>query len=234
MDESKVVVTPNWVDDRLFTECDARDRDTARDRCGWDDAFVYLFAGNLGLVQGLDTVLRAAALVPAETNLKVVFLGDGADRTRLERLAADLRLGRRVEFRDPVPADQMRPYLAAADALLVHLRRSPLSRLVIPTKTLSYLAAGRPILMAMEGAAADLVSAAGAGMVVGPDGPGELADAMIQLSQLPEEKRRQMGGRGRAFVRERFAKENVIGQSRVHPRGSSRAGSVRWVDTGPS
>ena len=104
------------------------------------------------------------------------------------------------------------PFLAAADALLVHLRRSELSRWVIPTKTLAYLAAGKPVLMAMEGAAADLVSEAGAGVIVPSDDPGQLVDALRNLAAMSPAERDAYGQAGRSFLQKTMTKQIVVPQ----------------------
>jgi glycosyltransferase involved in cell wall biosynthesis len=107
---------------------------------------------------------------------------------------------------------EMPRFMAAADVLLVHLKRSDLCAWVIPTKTLAYLAAGRPIVMAMEGAAADLVVEAGAGTVVPPDEPKALADEVRRIAALPEKDRDAYGAAGKAFLQRTMTKARVIPQ----------------------
>jgi glycosyltransferase involved in cell wall biosynthesis len=119
---------------------------------------------------------------------------------------------RRLQFIDRQPVERINTFLAAADALLVHLKKSELSHFVIPTKTLAYMATGRPILMAMEGAAADLVQAAGAGIAIAPGEPDRLAAESLALSQLSSEARDAMGQRGRSYLHAHLSKERVIPQ----------------------
>jgi glycosyltransferase involved in cell wall biosynthesis len=202
----------HWVDERQFEQADAESARAVRAAHGWQDRFVVLFAGNIGLVQGLETVLRAACQLQAGGQILIAFVGDGTDKARLQALADSLRLRDRVQFIDRQPAETMPGFMAAADALLVHLKQSELSHYVIPTKTLSYLAAGRPILMAMEGAAAQLVREAQAGMVVPPEDPGALAEAVRALCALPFAERSAIGRRGRDYLRANFARPRVIDQ----------------------
>jgi glycosyltransferase involved in cell wall biosynthesis len=206
----KVSVMPHWVDESAFGEAGDDERRAARRDLGWGDDFVVLFAGNLGLVQGLDSVIRAAAELPRGGGIRVVLMGDGADKDRLESLAAELDVADRVQFVPRQPVSAMPMMMAAADALLVHLRRSELSRWVIPSKTLSYLAAGRPIVMAMEGAAADLVAAAEAGVVIPPDDPPLLARTLIELRDMSRQERDAYGIRGRAYLRANLTKQQIL------------------------
>jgi len=205
----RVTALPQWVDDRAFDTPDAASVAAARATCGDDGRFLVLFTGNIGLVQGLETVVDAAALL-RDAGTRVVFVGDGADRARLEARVRELALESVVGFVDRRPASDMPAFMAAADALLVHLRASELSRLVIPSKTGTYLASGRPIVMAMEGAAADLVREAGAGICVEAANPGALANAIRELMAMPDAERAAMGARGTAYARAHLTRDVLI------------------------
>jgi glycosyltransferase involved in cell wall biosynthesis len=117
-----------------------------------------------------------------------------------------------VQFVERQPLHAMPEMMAAADALLVHLRRSDISQWVIPTKTLAYLAAGRPIIMATEGAAADLIAEAGAGTLVPSSDPAALASELRRLVSAPAEELRGYGERGRAHLEKSFSKTRVAAE----------------------
>jgi len=91
--------------------------------------------------------------------------------------------------------------LQLADVLLVHLKGDPLFRITIPSKTQAYLAAGKPILMGVDGDARDLVDLAGAGVSCSPENPDDIARAVIELFSLPLAEREDMGRRGSEFYR---------------------------------
>lgn len=211
----KVSVMPHWIDTTPFLSLDPTTRQSVRAKHNWDGRFVLLFAGNLGIVQGLDTILRAADLLRARPEMLFVFVGDGADKARLQELTKSLALGATVQFVDRQPAERMPAYMAAADALIVHLKASPLSKYVIPTKTPSYIASGTPIIMAMEGAAARLVEEAGAGRTVQPGDPAALASAIRELAGLSAEERTAMARRGPAYVSQHLSMDVVIPQYRA-------------------
>jgi len=209
---TKVSVLPHWVSDTMLTAVGEETREETRRGLCWQGRFVALFAGNLGLLQGLDTLVEAATHLAAHERILIVMAGGGVDAPRLKAMAAAAGLGRTVQFLDARPGAEMPALLAAADLLLVHLKKAKLSHYVIPSKTLAYLAAGRPVLMAMEGAAADLVREAGAGAVVAAEAPLPLARAVLDISQRSAAERREMGQRGREFLRAHFSQDVVIPQ----------------------
>jgi len=209
----KVSAMHHWIDESIFDGNGAADRDTVRAAQGWSERFVALFAGNLGMVQGLDTVVRAAALLTPSDRIRIVLMGDGADKARLQTLARELGIGDdRLQFLERQPMSAVPPFMEAADVLLVHLRRSELSRWVIPTKTLAYLAAGKPVLMAMEGAAADLVREAGAGVIVPSDDPQQLVNALRSLAAMPASERDAYGHAGKTFLQKTMTRQIVVPQ----------------------
>jgi glycosyltransferase involved in cell wall biosynthesis len=116
----------------------------------------------------------------------------------LARKAASAQLSN-VSFLPRVSVSEMGPYLTRADALLVHLKNQALFRITIPSKTQTYMAAGRPILMAVDGDAADLVRRANCGIACDPENPERLANAVETLAAMSVEQRRTLGENGRRF-----------------------------------
>ena len=209
----KVSVMPPWVDDSLFLQTGEHARRTVREHYGWNGRFVALFAGNFGLVQGLETLIAAAAqLQSSDSDVLIALVGDGADKRRLQAQVNAQGLAHRIQFIERQPQEKIAAFLAAADVLLVHLKRSELSHYVIPVKTLAYLAAGRPILMAIDGAAAHLIKEAGAGLVIPPEDPAEMARAIRSLHDMPLYERAAMGQRGRDYLVPHFSTHKVIPQ----------------------
>lgn len=206
----KITVVPHWYDDHelRLTRPDARNEVRARE--GWEGRFVVMFAGNQGMMQGLDTIIKACVGFPPGSDLLVVFVGDGSDRERLEDLAREYAVEDRVRFVGRQPSSAMGSYFAAADALLVHLRSSALSAMIIPSKTIAYFAAGKPIVMANIGASADLVEQSGAGIVVAPDDPDALAAAIIDISMRAKSELLKMAESGRLFFEKNFTREATM------------------------
>ncbi len=202
---AKIDVVYNWNDDRSqeFSDEPAK----LPEGVEISGEFVVLFAGTMGQAQALDTVLEAAKLVLVESpTVRFYFVGGGIDRDRLEARATDEGIDN-VRFLPRQPMEKMSPILSRADALLVHLRDDPLFEITIPSKTQTYMAASRPIIMGVGGDAADLVTESGCGLLCKPEDPRSLADAVIQLAQMPKQDRIEMGARGRAFYRARLSME---------------------------
>jgi lipopolysaccharide/colanic/teichoic acid biosynthesis glycosyltransferase len=190
----KIDVIYNWCDDTaLKRNCEQLTRLAGADR------FSILFAGTMGLAQGLDSVLLAAQIcrttMPAA---EFFFIGGGVERARLEGMAADMQL-ENVRFLPRQPMQAMGSILAGADALLVHLKDDPLFRITIPSKTQAYMAAGKPILMGVRGDAADLVKRSQSGVLCQPGNPQSIADAVKELVSAGPERLAEMGHNGRAF-----------------------------------
>lgn len=160
----------------------------------------FLYAGAIGVANGLDQVIAAAALLAdSAPAARIVIMGEGPELPRLRAEVARLGLGN-VEFRAPVPKAAVHEALGGADAFLMVLRDSPVFQWGIsPNKLFDYLAAGRPVVFAVN-TPQDIVTTAGAGIRADSSSAADLARAMAQIAALPRETREAMGHRGRAWV----------------------------------
>jgi colanic acid biosynthesis glycosyl transferase WcaI len=190
------VSIPNWVDeDVLAPAAPAAPRELPADRT-W-----IMYAGGMGDVQALDHGVRAVARLSARPDIGLAFVGDGVARARLERLSAELGVSDRVLFLGPRPMSEMPALMAEAAAQLVSLKDLPLFRGTIPSKVQAAMACGSPIVCAVAGEAADVVTRAGCGVVVAPEDDASLADGFVTVADLAPEARRQLGAAGRqAYV----------------------------------
>ncbi|MFA4915067.1 MAG: glycosyltransferase family 4 protein [Syntrophales bacterium] len=187
----------NWCDENSMKIYD--DESDSPALYGLTDKFNIIFAGTMGTVQALDSVLACAAICQnGLPDIQFIFVGGGVDRDRLKKKAEGMGL-MNVTFLPPQPIEAMGPIFAMADALLVHLKDDPLFRITIPSKTQAYLYTGKPIIMAMRGDAADLVREAGAGVLCAPEDPQEMMNAIKTLYQMPEIERRKMGEAGHRY-----------------------------------
>ena len=199
--EAKVEVIYNWADEVAL----ALPQGKVPVSFPGPEKFRLLFAGNMGKAQALDTVLDAAALLQArESRVCFVLLGGGVEVPRLAQRTADLQL-RNVVFIPSVPMSEVGASLNAADALLVHLRKDPLFDITIPSKTQAYMAVGKPLLMAVDGDAAELVKLSGGGVVIESEHAAALADAAEALAMMSSEMLAEMGQKVQRYYRDQLA-----------------------------
>lgn len=196
--ENKVKVIYNWADESaLMSPVGA-----VPAAFPGADQFRVLFAGNMGKAQALDAVLDAAAILQARgSRTSLVMLGGGVEVSRLKNRALERKLGN-VVFLPPVPMCEVGTVLAEADVLLVHLRKDPLFEITIPSKTQAYMAVGKPLLMAVNGDAADLVRQAKCGLTAESENPQALADAVDALAAMPSDELKTMGENASRFYLE--------------------------------
>jgi colanic acid biosynthesis glycosyl transferase WcaI len=194
-DPTKIRLIPNFVDTEWITP--GPKENAYRREFGLEGKFVVMYAGNIGLSQGLNAVVEAASALAYEEQVVFVLNGQGAERAGLERAARGLP---NIRFVDVQPAGRLPEVLAAADLHLVTLRRG-LARTSVPSKTYSILAAGRPLVASVDTGSevANIVERAGAGVAVPPEDPEALVKAVKRLMETATELD-DMGARGRSFV----------------------------------
>jgi glycosyltransferase involved in cell wall biosynthesis len=188
---------PNWAEDSY------RPVPAPAPESEWERGFSVLFAGNLGRVQALDTILEAAALVDDDPEVHWVILGDGATRQWMEEEARRRGLGR-VHFLGRHPAAEMPRFFARASAMLVSLKADASLAMTIPAKLQSYLACGRPILASLDGEGARAVEESGAGYASAAGNARGLADNVRRMKRLSPRDRDDLGRAGRAYYIREF------------------------------
>ncbi len=199
--ERKIEVIYNWADEAaLMSPVGSLPRNFPG-----SDSFKLVFAGNMGKAQALDAVLDAALILKGRASrVCFVMLGGGVEVARLKDRAKVLGLDNMV-FLPPVPMAEVGTVLAAADALLVHLKKDPLFEITIPSKTQAYMAVGKPLLMAVNGDAADLVTQSNGGLTAESENPMALANAAQKLADMPFADQQTMGRHARQFYQEKLA-----------------------------
>lgn len=198
-----VALVANGADPAPFERAD-RDRRAWRRKLGWEGRFVVLYAGAHGVPNDLEVVLDAATAAGPGNDL-FAFAGAGRDSDRLRRLARERGLDN-VRFLGPRPKSEVPALLAAADLCVAILKPLPLFATTYPNKVFDYMAAGRPVLLAIDGVARKLVEEAGAGVFVPPGDSAALLKAVRAYGEDPERARRE-GKAGRAAVTARFHRD---------------------------
>ncbi len=198
--DSKILLLPNGVDLDMFRP--QRPDEELKRTLGIQGQSVVLFAGTHGLAQVLEHVLAAARLLRNE-RVHFLFIGDGSAKARLVQLAADWQLGN-VTFLAPVDPNEVARYFSIAECGLACQRDMSLLEGNRPAKITSIMACGKPVVFAGKGEGARLVEDARAGLVVQPESPLALADAIRDIIAQPA-RATEMGRNGRDFVERHFA-----------------------------
>jgi glycosyltransferase involved in cell wall biosynthesis len=196
----RVAMVPNGADARMFESVESGAE--FRRQHGLDGKYVVLYAGAHGLSNDLGVLLEAASLLEDCPDVALVLLGDGKDKPSLQARANEIGL-KNLHFVAPVPKSEMPTALAAADACIAILKPIPLYSTVYPNKVFDYMAAGRPVILAIGGVIREVIEKAGAGIPVSPGSPQAIAQAVRRLARNPEEGV-AMGIRGRQYVKEHF------------------------------
>jgi colanic acid biosynthesis glycosyl transferase WcaI len=195
----KIVTIHDWADGSLVRPLS--EPSFIRKMYRWEDKFVVMHSGNVGLSQDLDTLIEAAALLQEHPDIVIAIVGDGAAKMPLMRKADALGLGN-VEFIPYQPKGSLSESLGAADVHLVGLRRG-LAGYIVPSKVYGILAAGKPFIAAVEPGSepALIVEEYDCGIRVDPGDPVALSEAVLKLREAPVQ---EMGARGRRAFEQRF------------------------------
>ena len=205
----KIVVIPNWANADYI--CPVTKQNSFRSAHNLNGRFVVMFAGNLGYISVLDTVLDAAQLLRQDPGILFLIVGEGNAKPGLVERAKSMDLTN-VRFLPTQPEEVLPEMLGAADVSLVTLNRH-LGHLNVPSKAYSIMASARPVLAAVPGDSeiARLVQQAGCGIWVPPENPKALAEAVQSMKKQPA-LRERLGANGRRYVCEHYDRKIVTGR----------------------
>jgi len=188
VEESRITVIRNGIEDDFCPDPTSpiamSARVELRKELGLRDEFVLLYAGTLGMAHGLETILDAAERLRDRHDIKFILLGAGAGRAQLSQLRDKLRLAN-VRLLEKQPRERIPAFLAAADACLVPLRNKEVFKSAIPSKIFEAMAAGRPVILSVEGEAKEILLSSQAGLAIPPEDPGAMVEAILQLRNDP-------------------------------------------------
>ena len=200
-----VDLIPNGVDVSMFDP--HADGEAFRRIYGLEGKFVVLYAGAHGMSNDLEVVLSAAERLSDHPEIVFIFVGDGKEKRNLISRSETLAL-ENVLFLPPVVKSRMPEVLAAADACVAILKPVEAYKTTYPNKVFDYMAAGRAVVLAVDGVIREVVEDAGAGIFVSPGDSDALASAVYRLVADPEERKR-MGMAGRAYVTKHFNRPDL-------------------------
>ena len=193
----RVTAIPNWVDTEAIQP--GLKTNGLRTALGLEGHFIVSFAGIMGYSQDLGTIVKAAALLKDHPHIAFLLVGDGVEKPGLMKMVQESNLSN-VHFLPMQPKAEYPKVLAASDLCLVTLRKE-VQTPVVPSKILSIMAAGRPVLasLPLEGDAPRLIDAAQCGVCLPPGNPEKLAEAILKFSQDPG-LGEAMGAKGRQYA----------------------------------
>lgn len=166
----------------------------------------FLFAGNVGSGQSVETIVEAARLLKNERTIHIHIVGGGISLEKCRILAEGLP---NITFYGRQKLEQMPRYYAMVDVFLVSLMKDPVLSMCLPGKVQSYLAAGKPVVGAIDGEAARVIREAECGMCAPAEDPETLAELIRRMAAQPE-LRKQYGENARRYYRAHFQKEKFI------------------------
>ncbi|WP_205881932.1 glycosyltransferase family 4 protein [Leeia aquatica] len=176
-----------------------------------DAPFTVMFAGNIGAAQAVEVIVEAAALLKAHSDIHFIVLGDGSRREWMLQQVRQQGLAN-LHLPGRFPVETMPGFMQKASVLLVTLADREIFAATVPSKVQAYLAAGRPIIASLNGAGADLVAEAGAGLTAPAEDGTLLAKAVMTLYTMSTNERCVMGERGRCYYQAHFTHEKLIGE----------------------
>ena len=176
------------------------------DSCVDNGALNITFAGNIGTTQSIETILYAAQRLKAE-NIKINIYGDGSGLLNLKDLAENKLKLENVIFHGRIPLDRVPGKYAESDGLIVTLSDNPVLSMSFPGKIQTYMAAGKPIIGAVNGEAAEIIKEAECGFCANA----EDVDGLVEcIKEFMISDKAQLGKNARKYYEENFRKEDFI------------------------
>lgn len=203
--EPSISYLPNWAD-KSFENKSFLNADFYQKKEGYFD---FLFAGNMGEAQDLDNLVLAVSLLPVDIKFRIVMLGDGNAKSRIEMLAKSNNIDSKFLFLGRKDIKYMPSAFNKADALIVSLKDEDIFRMTVPSKVQSYLAAGRPIIASISGAGAEVILDSKAGLIAVPGDAVDLAAKMNEMLCFDNDVLDEMSEQGRKYYHNNFSFSHV-------------------------
>lgn len=206
----KLFLFRNWANDQ---EIVPRDKHTCY-RAEWalDDKFVVLYSGNMGVKQGLNSLLDAAERLRDETCILFLIVGDGGEKVELQQRAASMKLAN-VIFQPLQPFGRLGELLATADVCVIP-QAPGVKDIVLPSKLGNIMASARPLIVSAPSNSemALMIKEADCGRVVDTDSATSLADAIRSMAHVNDEELLRFGRNARAFMTKNLGQEAILGE----------------------
>lgn len=204
----KIYCIPNWVDVNFIRPM-LKEPNLFRDKYHLKGKFVVLYAGNIALTQGMETVIRAAAILRTIPEIVFVIIGEAQARQRLQKLC-DICDAYNVRLLPFEPRESLPQMLAAADIGLM-VQKCHVVSFNMPSKFQVLLASGRPVIASvpLNGMAARAVAQSQGGIVLPPEQPDMMAETIRKLYDAPRQCK-SLGARGRQYAVQHYSLEKAL------------------------
>jgi glycosyltransferase involved in cell wall biosynthesis len=195
---TKITVVPNGVDREIFYPRRAQEK--LREEYGLNHEFLCCYCGTIGMASGLEVVLRTAKLLKERqrNDIKFLLVGEGAVAEELQEKTQQQNLDN-IVFLGRLDRRLIPGILSLSDACLVHLKKARIFQTVLPSKIFEASAMAKPIILGVEGYAADFVKKANAGICIEPENAEQLFKAVVKLAENPS-LGQTLGQAGREYV----------------------------------
>ena len=198
LEDKRIRYLPQYAED-MFDELPA----AAEKKAGVD----FMFAGNVGALQSVETIVEAAKLLKDNTQIRIHIVGGGIALDHCKELAAGLG---NITFHGRHDVTEMPSFYAMADAMLITMKDDPVLSATLPGKVQTYMAAGKPVVGAIGGETARVVNdEAQCGMCCTPENAQELAQIMLRIAQ-DDELRGRFSENARRYYQQYFRKEQFF------------------------
>lgn len=204
----KILVNYNWVDTDLFAPSDEGGK--LRLYYALEGKFVVTFAGNMGIAQGLDNLIKAANELRHKDDIVFLFVGDGIEKPKLEDMVKHYQLNN-VIFIPQQPFHMMPAFFSMADILILHLNKARFRKAAVPSKLQGYMSCAKPVLVAAEGAASHIVEEAQCGLIAEPENATSIAQGVYSLYSNRHQLR-DFGVNARRYAETHFDKQKIEGK----------------------
>ncbi|NIA30171.1 MAG: glycosyltransferase [Actinobacteria bacterium] len=175
-----------------------------RQEMDWNDTFVVVYAGIIGIAQGMDQLCQLVENCKAHSGIRFVFIGEGPQKEKVKLLQERKEL-HNLFLLGQVPREIIPQYISAADCCLVPLKKNPLFLGALPSKMFDCMACERPVILSVDGEARRVLEESEGGIYVEPENTQQMEKAILRLKNSPT-LCRKMGKAGREYVKQKFSR----------------------------
>jgi glycosyltransferase involved in cell wall biosynthesis len=201
----RITFLPNGADTDFL--CPSEPDGEYREQWQLSGKMAFVYVGTHAYYHGLDTLVEAADLLRSDSRIRIVMVGDGPERQRIRRLAAEKGL-ENIVFAS-VPYEGTKALYSVAYAAVATLRDVPVAKSMRLSKVFPALSCGVPIIYSGAGEAAELLAQNECGITARPEDPAALAEAIRTLVQNPQ-LREQLGVNGRHLVETEYSWATIV------------------------